>query len=71
MGSPQESQYSANMESKQARQKGRLSLMMYRCPPRRLAHSKHAKCFMCQARPSASVHSSDRISCDEDSFIYF
>ena len=35
--------------------------MMYRWPPNCLSQSKHAKCFMCQARPSASVHSSAKI----------
>lgn len=63
MGSPQVSQYSANMASKQWRQKGRPSRMMYLWPPSWRSHSKQAKCFMCHALPSASVHSSARMIC--------
>lgn len=63
IGSPQESQYSANSPSKHCRQYGRPSLMMYRWPPSCLSHSRHAKCFICHARPSASVHSSARMIC--------
>lgn len=59
--SPHESQYSANMASKQCRQYGRVSRMMYLWPPSCAWHSAHAKCLRCHARPSASVHSSARI----------
>lgn len=51
------------MQSKQVRQYGLPSLMMYLWPPSCRSHSKQAKCFMCQALPSASVHSSDKIIC--------
>ena len=61
MASPHESQYSANMQSKHGRQYGRPSRMMYLCPPSCRSHSKHAKCFICHARPSASVHSSENM----------
>jgi hypothetical protein len=40
--------------------------MMYRCPPNAASHSKQQKCFLCQCRPSASVHSSARIICSSE-----
>lgn len=61
--SPQVSQYSAYRDSKQPQQNGRPSFMMYLCPPRTVSHSRQQKCFMCQWRPSASVHSSAKIIC--------
>lgn len=36
--------------------------MIYLCPPRVLEHSAQAKCPRCQCLPSASVHSSDKMS---------
>lgn len=59
--SPHVSQYSAYRDSKQPQQNGRPSFMMYLCPPRTVSHSRQQKCFMCQCRPSASVHSSAKI----------
>lgn len=61
MCSPQASQYSAYRDSKHPQQYGRPSFMIYRWPPNMVSHSKQEKCFMCQWRPSASVHSSAKI----------
>lgn len=66
MFSPQASQYSAYRDSKHPQQKGRPSFMMYLWPPNIVSHSKQEKCFMCQWRPSASVHSSAKMICEEN-----
>lgn len=62
MTRPQLSQNSAYKWSKHPTQKGLPSLIMYRWPPSGLEHSAQAKCPKCQCLPSASVHSSDKMS---------
>ena len=59
---PQVTQNSANLLSKHSQQYGTLSFITYRWPPNCRSQSKQLKCFICQQRSSASVHSSANIT---------